>query len=199
MPDAGLRGAVALPVPTPFPQQRERALGAKAGALLVSLAVAAGVFFFMNRGPGAAELPQAFGGLTTITDPQVQAAVDAFRAEADGGGFQTDMGLYGSGGVPTAALVWVVDPSVPTPDEAFTEFAGGFNDGLGTGSLDESRRTTETVGGVDYVCAPIVGSPPANICLWEDDEVFWVLFDLSGSQMVGTRGLAVAAHDTTAP
>jgi hypothetical protein len=162
---------------------------------VVTLAVAVGVFLFLNRGPGV-ELPPAFGGLSQIVDPQVEAAIEAFRDEAGVGGFTTDMGLYGTAGVPSAGLVWVVDPSAPSADAAFTEFAGGFNEGLGTGSLDESRRTTETVGGVAYVCAPVQGTPPANLCLWEDDEVYWILFDLSGAQMGATRALAVAAHDS---
>jgi len=195
-PGAGLKGAISVPAPsTSIPGSRSRGLGAMLGGLLVSMAVAAGVFFFLNRGPGV-ELPTSFGGLSQISNAQVDAAIDAFREEAGGGGYSTDMGLYGTAGVPSAALVWVSDPSTPSTDAAFTEFADGFNEGLGTGSLDASRRTTETVGGVAYLCAPIAGSPPANVCMWQVDEIYWILFDLSGSQMGATRALASAANDS---
>jgi hypothetical protein len=104
------------------------------------------------------------------------------------------MGLYGTDAFPSVALVWVKDPSVASTDAAWTAFAEGFNQGLPTGSLDEARRTSELVGGVTYLCAPVDAAPPSNICLWEEDEVFWILVDLSGASQGGTQDLAVTAH-----
>jgi hypothetical protein len=166
------------------------------GVVAVTLAVVAGFFFFMNRGPGV-ELPQSFGGLSQIHNQQVDAALELFRTEADAEGASADMGIYGAAGVPSAALVWVADASVPNADAAFTEFAGGFNQGLGSGALEESQRTTVVVDGVSYLCAPVSGTPASNVCMWERDDLFWILFDLSGSNMNATRELAVAAHDST--
>ena len=168
-----------------------------AAVVVVTLAVVAGVFFFMNRGPGV-ELPQSFGGLTQVHNPQVEAALETFRSGADAQGAAADMGIYGSAGVPSVALVWVADASVPNADAAFTEFAGGFNEGLGTGMLDESQRTTETIDGVQYLCAPVSGTPTSNVCMWERDDIFWILFDLSGSNMNATQDLAVAAYGASA-
>lgn len=195
----GLRGAVYAPSPPSVPYQQTaqvRSLGTMVGVVIVTLAVVAGAYLFMNRGPGV-ELPQSFGGLSQVQDPQVEAAVELFRSEAEAEGASADMGIYGSAGLPVAALVWVADASVPNADAAFTEFAGGFNEGLGTGTLDESRRTTETIDGVSYLCAPISGTPTSNICMWERDDIFWILIDLSGSNMNATQELAVAAYGAT--
>jgi hypothetical protein len=167
------------------------------GLLLVALAVAAGVYVFLNRG-ASAELPDSFGGLTRIEDPQVEAILDVVRSQAVTEGIDVDMGFYGDAGIPSAALMWVTNADAPSTDAAFDEFAGGFNTGLGTGSLDQTRRTSEVVDGITFVCAPVVGTPAANICLWEDEDVWWMLFDLSGSNMNTTQDLAVAASGATA-
>jgi hypothetical protein len=165
--------------------------------VIVAIAVAAGVYFFLNRGP-TAELPESFGGLTQIQDPQVDAVLDVVRDQAGAEGIEADMGLYGTAGIPSAALVWVTNADASSTDAAFTEFAGGFNSGLGTGSLDEARKITEVVDGITFVCAPVVGTPTANICLWEAEDVWWMLFDLSGSNMNATQALAVSASSATA-
>jgi hypothetical protein len=188
---------VVTPAETPSAPSRPSRAGATVGALLVALAVAAGVVFFLNRGSDV-RLPEAFGGLTRIQNGQVEAAMEVYRSQADGQGFSTDMGLYGTADVPSAALIWVAGTGAPSADQAFSEFAGGFNQGLGTGSLDEGRKTTEIVDGVTYTCAPVVGTPTANLCMWEDDGVFWVLFDLSGGRMDAARTLSVAARDAVA-
>jgi hypothetical protein len=197
-PQQGLRGATFAPQPLTAPYARPRGnLGAMAAVVLLSLSAVAGVFFFMHRAPGV-ELPQGFGGLTQVSNAQVDAALEMFRTQADAEGVAADMGIYGQAGVPSVALAWVADGSVPNADAAFDEFAGGFNQGLGTGTLDESRRTTETIDGVSYLCAPVTGSPPANICMWEKDDIFWILFDLSGATMGATRDLASTANAAVA-
>ncbi len=196
--NGGLRGAVyAPPSPSIAYAEPKRSLGTMATIVVATLAVVGGVFFFMHRAPGV-ELPQGFGGLTQVDNPQVEAALDMFRSQAGSEGISADMGIYGTAGVPSVALAWVADASVPNADAAFTEFAGGFNEGLGTGSLDESRRTTETIEGVQYLCAPVSGTPASNICMWERDGIFWILFDLSGSSMNATQQLAVAAYGAAA-
>jgi hypothetical protein len=194
VPGRGLPGATLDRASTPLPQQRSGSrLGTPAGVVLAIVTIALVVFFLLQRAPSVA-LPASFGGLTRIQNEQVEAALDAFRTEADDQGFTTDMGVYGTGGVPTAALAWVTGADAPSTDDAFDEFAGGFNEGLGTGSLDEGRRTREVVEGVTYVCAPILGTPTASLCMWQENDVFWVLFDLSGSDMDATRDLVLAVH-----
>ena len=98
--------------------------------------------------------------------------------------------------MPTAALIWIRDASVPSTDVAFDAFATGFDAGIGQdASLDGSRRSTETVAGVMYVCAPVVGVAPGTICMWQDDAVFWLLFEFSGQGQQAARSLAIVAHD----
>ena len=51
------------------------------------------------------------------------------------------------------------------------------------------------IGGITYECAPVVGTPPGGVCMWEQDDVFWIVFELSGARMGAAQDLAVAAHD----
>ena len=47
-----------------------------------------------------------------------------------------------------------------------------------------------------FVCAPVLGVTPGTICMWQEDSVFWLLFDFSGQGQQaavprGRRGDAV--------
>jgi hypothetical protein len=118
---------------------------------------------------------------------------DSFRAQVDTNAIDGDMAIYGTS-TPTAALIWIRDASVPTTDEAFDEFATGFNQGVGSdGSL--GKKQAEVAAGVSYVCAPVLGATPGTICMWQDGDVFWLIFDFSGGTFGAGRDLAVVAHD----
>lgn len=167
------------------------------GVIVITLAVIAGAWWFLNRGASVA-MPDGFGGLSLIQNEQTAIAVDAFASEADTAGIEGEMALYGDG-VPTAALIWIHDASVPTTDEAFEQFATGFDAGIGaSGSLDESRKTTDLVDGVTYVCAPVTSVAPGTICMWQEDEIFWLLFEFSGQPQDAGQDLAVVANDAIA-
>jgi hypothetical protein len=165
--------------------------------LVFVVAVAAGVFLFLKDAPDP-ELPASLGGLPRVTGPQVDAGVEMFRSAAEAEGVSADMAIYGSAQAPTAALVWVTGVGAPMEDDDFSEFADGFNTGLGTGSLDETRRTTNVVDGVTFDCAPVVGTPPGSMCMWQEDGVFWLVFQLSGGNVADAQDLAVAAHQAAA-
>jgi hypothetical protein len=182
------------PASEPFaPPKPSRSLAGMVGALVFVVAAAAGVFVFMNK-PSDPALPQAVGGLTRITDPAIEQTVDMFRSLAESEGVHADMGIYGTAGLPSAALIWVTGAAVPEDEQGFSEFAQGFNTGLGTGSLDETRRTSAVVDGVTFECAPVVGEPPGSVCLWQEGDAFWMAFELSGSDVGSAQDLAVAAH-----
>jgi hypothetical protein len=163
-----------------------------AGVIVLTLAVVAGVVFFLNRNDAVAT-PEAFGGMPRIDDAQTRLVVDTFRAQVEATGIEGDMVLYGNG-TPTAALIWIRDATVPTTDAAFDEFASGFNQGIGSsGSLGD--KDTRTVAGVTYVCAPVIGATRATICMWQVEDVFWLMFDFSGSAPGAGEDLVVVAHD----
>ncbi|MGH2589741.1 MAG: hypothetical protein ACRDGW_02960 [Actinomycetota bacterium] len=194
----GLRGVVLeAPTPAPVPEPSRWNLRAVLGVILTTALLVAGVVVFLNRSR-AVELPERFGGLARMSGPEVDLVIDLFHAEVENTGVQGDIALYSSGGVPTAAVVWMKDASVTTAEAAFDAFALGFNEGLPAGALDETRKTTELVGAVTYVCAPVEATPPSTICLWEDAGVFWILVDLSGASQAGAQDLAVTAHDAIA-
>lgn len=187
------------PAPEPFPAPApSRNLGSMLGVVLVTLAVIAGVYWFFNRSDAVA-VPGTIGGLTVIDDAQTQLVSETFRGQVETMGIEGDMAMYGHG-TPSAALIWIRDASVPTTDAAFDEFASGFDAGIGSqGSLNAAKKTRETVEGVTYVCAPVVSVAPGTICMWQDEDVFWLLFDFSGAKLTAGQDLAVVAHDAVDP
>jgi hypothetical protein len=184
-PPAAWTGGVTAPV-------RSSRLGTLVAVGVVALAAIGGVLFLVGRG-GEVTLPDTLNGMDRIVDPQTELVVGTFRAQAETGGIEGDMALYGKG-VPTAALLWIRDATVPTTDAAFDEFAAGFNEGIGSqGSL--GAKQTELLGGVTFVCAPVRSVAPGTICMWQDEDLFWLVFDFSGSSFDQGQALAVAAHD----
>lgn len=155
------------PIASPGPR---RGLGRIAGLLLLTLAVVGTAFWFVNREREVA-LPEGFGGLTRVDDPQAELVVELFRNQADALGLEGDMGMYGASG--------------------FDAVIGGDS------SIVASGKTTETVGETTYVCAPVEGVAPGAICMWQDDDVFWLLLD-SGQGFDPGRQLAVVAQEAIA-
>ncbi|HEX5902097.1 MAG TPA: hypothetical protein VF028_03135 [Actinomycetota bacterium] len=194
-------GSSARPDATPFrfpteleAPRRGGGVSRVAAIVLVTVAVIGGAYWFVSR-PDAVTIPESFGGLDRIEGAQTEIVAEAFRAQVEDTGIEGDLALYGDG-LPTTALIWIRDASVPTTDAAFDAFASGFDAGIGDeASLDASRRTTETVDGVTFVCAPVLGVTPGTICMWQVDSVFWLLFDFSGQGQQAARSLAVVAND----
>jgi hypothetical protein len=182
--------------PSPFdaPARRRWDVGRIVAMVLVTLAAIGLVNRWVGR-DGSVALPEQFGGLGRMENAQTELMVDAFRRQLETMGVEGDIAMYGAG-LPTAGLVWIRDAAVPTTDAAFDEFATGFDSGIGAaGSLDGSRKTVETLDGVTYVCAPLESYVSGTICMWQDQEVFWLLFDLSGGSFEAGKALAESAHD----
>ena len=181
------------PTSSPFPAgPRSSGLGTMAVVIVTTLAVIGGAWFLLFR-EGAVVAPEAFGGMPSIDTPETQLVGDTFRAEVKTNGIDGDIVIYGNG-TPAAALIWIRDASVPTTDAAFDEFAAGFNEGIGaSGSL--GKKLSEGVAGVTYVCAPVLGATTGTICMWQDEDVFWLIFDFSGGSFGAGQDLAVVAHD----
>jgi hypothetical protein len=178
-------------------ERRRQGFGRIVAVVLVTLASIGIVAWWVGR-DGSVALPGQIGGLGRMENAQTDLVVDSFRRQLDTMGVEGDIAMYGAS-LPTAALVWIRDTSAPTTDSAFDEFATGFDSGMGAaGSLDGSRRTVETLDGVTYVCAPLVSDVSGTICMWQDQEVFWLLFDFSGNSFEASKALAEAAHDASA-
>jgi hypothetical protein len=181
---------------TPFetPARRRGGAGRIVSLVLVTLAAIGIVTWWVGR-EGSVALPEQVGGLSRMDNAQTEIIVDTFHRQLDTMAVEGDIAMYGAG-LPTAALVWIRDAAAPTTDAAFDQFATGFDSGIGgAASLDGSRKTLETVDGVSYVCAPLVSDVSGTICMWQDQEVFWLLFDFSGDSFQAGKTLAERAHD----
>ncbi len=193
-------GWPAPPTSTPVGAQGHASrLGRLASIVAVAVGVTAAAAFIVLRQPDPS-FPHAIAGLERVSNAQTDAASDSFRAASEADGLDADMAFYGSGSVPEAALMWVrrAQGMVGGPSEAFDALAEGFTSGY-NGTLETSGRTDHAIEGITYVCAPITGALGAAVCMWEEDDVFWVLLDVRpGARMGETNDLAVAARDAAA-
>jgi len=165
----------------------------------VALGVVALLAFLTLREPGPS-FPDTLADLERSSDPQAEAAARSFRTASSAQGLDADMTFFSDGGAPVAALAWIrgAEPTPGGAPEAFDAFTEGFTSGY-NGSVVTTERAERTVEGISYVCAPIVGPVTAGICLWEDEDVFWVLMDVRpGTTIEQTRSLSVTAHAATA-
>jgi len=185
-----------LPAPPPFAEaipRRRRALGT-ALAIVVGIAISASVAWFTADHANPA-LPDAFGGLHRIHDEDLDRALATFSNAVDGYGFEGDIAVYGPG-IPSVALAWI-SGGTDAPVEDFDVFASGFASTSGGDTLDTDHLLDRTTGGTRYRCAPIVGSLPATLCVWQDGEVYWALYDLRGSNTAAAFALARSARTAT--
>ena len=174
--------------------RRRRGAGRVVAVVLATLAVIGVGTWWVSR-EGSVALPESFGGLGRMENAQTELIVNAFHDQLDRLHVEGDIAMYGAG-IPTAALVWIRDAAAPTTDAAFDRFATGFDSGIGAaGSLDGSRKTIESHDGVTYVCAPLASDVSGTICMWQDQDVFWLLFDFSGGSFEGGQALAEGAQD----
>jgi len=183
------------PAPRPAEESKRRT-GTFGSIVAVAVGVVAAVAFVMLREPGVS-FPERVAGLERASDAQSEAAAASFRAASEADGLEADMAFYAEGGIPVAALAWIrgYDGNAGGPDEAFDGFIEGFTSGY-NGSVVTADRAERTVDGVAYVCAPVAAAVTAGICMWEDEDVFWVLMDVRpGVTIEQTEALAVTAHD----
>ena len=172
-----------------------RNLGTMLGVTLLTLVLIGAAVLFVGRDHAVA-MPESVGGMAKLDDQQAKVVADSFRSQIEAIGVEGNMALYGDG-IPAVAVMWIRDASVPTTAAAFDQFASGFDSGVGTqGALDRVGKTTQTVAGVTYVCAPVRSAAPGTLCMWQDDDVFWLLYDFSGARFQAGQDLAVATHDT---
>ena len=180
-------------------ERRASRLGLLGAIVAVTIGVVAGIVFVTLREPGVS-FPETFAGLQRASDARSGAAAESFRTASEAQGLEADMAFFTEGGTPVAALAWIrgTERTSGGAAEAFDGFAEGFTSGY-NGTVVTTERAERTVGGITYVCAPIVGPVSAGICLWEDGDVFWVLMDVRPGTTVGeARTLSVTAHDAAA-
>lgn len=189
----------AAPVPPgPFAKEQRPRLGLLGSIVAVTLGVVAVIAFMALREPGAS-FPDSFAGLERASDAQSEAAAESFRTASDAQGLDADMAFFAEAGVPVAALAWIrgVDQGSGGATEAFDTFTEGFTSGY-NGSVVTTERAEHSTDGITYVCAPVVGPVTAGVCMWEDEDLFWVLMDVRpGTTVQDTRALSVSAHSAT--
>jgi hypothetical protein len=128
---------------------------------------------------GSVPLPESIGDWARFDDRTSIVAVENVRSQLLTAQVEGDVAFYGWN-TPTAALMWIRDPSARTIGEAFEVHAFWF--ARREGLLQTSERTAERIGGVRYVCAPVSRRSdwePATICVWRDEDLFWMFLDSS--------------------
>jgi hypothetical protein len=182
-------------IPTP-PSQTRRSPTVKITAILAAMLVVGAAIVGAEMALGnskGASLPDAVGPYRQLNTATVQQSLDAFHSQAERSGLEADLAVYG-GSSPRLLLAWIRDATVTDPETALTAFASGFAQGFG-GNIATDQKQTQAVDGTTFVCAPITGNIQQAVCLWQQREVFYILFDPeSGGNLNATLGLSVTAH-----
>jgi len=180
----------------PEPTQPSRAPWARIIPIVVAVLVSAGAYFLVSGTlfDKTPTLPTSVAGASTVSSPDIQRGIDAFRKQMSDQNMKADIAFYGSGSSPEFALLWAKDPNHTDPDTAFSAFAGGFGDTSGS-SIDLTQEETKTQSGTSYICAPASGSFSGGVCMWTDEDVYWFVFDArqGSSGLRDARDLAVEA------
>jgi hypothetical protein len=189
------RPGVAWPQPPPTTASANAHSVRRLVAIVLVLGVLVAVAYVGLRDPEAS-FPPSFAELERVESAQTELAAEVFRSASAVEGMEADVAFYGSDAGPVAALMWIRGPDAATgtSDEALEAFAAGFASS-NNGSVTTSLRVDRTVAGIEYVCAPVTGAVPAGLCMWAEDDVSWVLFDVRpGTDLSGAEDLAVAAQ-----
>lgn len=141
-------------------------------AAVVALAVGG---WFMLRADGG--LPGSIAGMPRLDTAEAQAFEE--QAEAtEFAGITFRGAMYGSAGTPELIVELIEgvpqDAQLGSLDEMFDGMADGFASGSG-GAVTLTAKASQTIAGVDYICAPFhatdptVGELAGAVCLWRGD------------------------------
>ncbi len=172
-----------LRLPAPSAQQPTGwPVAAKIGAALVALLLTGAAVIALGRTQHSRiSIPDSIAGAQRIVTPASHQAEQQILEGAKRYGVTARAGFYGSGALPSFAVVaYDYHPGpADTPESIMRGLASGVS-GSGTGSsVDLSRIATDSVGGVTYRCVRVVGQAGGAICMWEETDVLGVVLALS--------------------
>lgn len=160
-----------LTTPTPRPARTGPLLS---GIVVAVVALAIGGWFALRDGGG---LPGSIGGMERLDTAEAQAFEEQAAAN-EFAGITFRGAMYGSAGAPEL-IVELID-GVPdgaqlgSLDEMFDSMGEGFASGSG-GSVTLTAKASQTIAGVEYMCAPFHAADPTagelsgSVCLWHGD------------------------------
>jgi hypothetical protein len=137
---------------------------------IVAAGIGKGVWENLNR--THLQVPQSIGGMQRIDDPSLADTVRNLESIAAEHGTAGKAAFYGYDGLPNFFFAAVEYRSGDgSPDDLFTEFAGGFASGGSQTAIDLRSKTTNTHAGATYICAKLRGKPSGTICMWVDQDI----------------------------
>lgn len=205
-PHAVPRPGMPMPPPpgslyTPQPEARSAGKGiATFAAAALALAVV-GWFLISRLGGGPPAFPESVAGIPQADIPQLEQLVEFAKGQANlPEGIDLDLAMYGDPLSPRFALMWMKGDGLGNAQDAFEALSSGLGEGLLPGATGAGQLKVETRDGVTYACA--IGSdfgvagPAATLCMWPDDDIFWMVLDFQpGPTLEPTILLAGQANE----
>lgn len=186
---------------TPRPEARSAGKGiATFAAAAVALAVV-GWFLMSRLGGGAPAFPESVAGIPQADVPQLEQLIDLAKEQSNiPEGIDLDLAMYGDPLSPRFALMWMKGDGLGNAQDAFEALSSGLGEGLLPGASGAGQLKVETRDGVTYACASGsdfgVTGPAATLCMWPDDDIFWMVLDFQpGPTIEPTILLAGQAND----
>jgi hypothetical protein len=159
-------------VPTRRAIPRKKWFMVAAGIVVAILVVSVGKGYWDSLSRTHLQVPAEIGGMQRIDDPQLADAVSNLELIAAKNGATGKAAFYGTAGIPDfffAAIEYRAGGR--TPDDLFSEFAGGFASTGSEAVIDLRTKTSDTHAGADFVCARLKGKPSGSICMWVDRDI----------------------------
>jgi hypothetical protein len=173
----GRSGLDYRPIPDYSPPPKQRSIGAIVGALVFAVAVIGGFFAYRLLTSPGAQLPDSLAGSERLEIPAIESELDRFKDEVARLGFEGDVAMYGTAGVPSF-MVMVIDESpgdAQIEDSLLQQFADGFSSG-GSLRIDVSSIDVLQEGDATLRCTSITGGPQLSMCMWVDPDTLGFVF-----------------------
>lgn len=198
-------GMPAPPPPGPLDSPRPETRGAGKGIATFAVAALAlavvGGFLISRLGGGPPAFPESVAGIPQADIPQLEQLVDLAKEQSNiPEGLDLDLAIYGNPVSPRFALMWMKGDEIGNAQDAFEALSSGLGDGLLPGATGAGQLKVQTRDGVTYACASGsdfgVTGPVATLCMWPDDDIFWMVLDFQpGPTIEPTILLAAQAND----
>jgi hypothetical protein len=155
-------------------------------AAVAAVAVGVALILALTGGPGVA-LPDSFAGADRIDSGPMADLFSSFSDTFRETGMEIEFAIYGGEVDPRFMIVTFRGDAVAGTDLG-DEFRQGLAGGMG-GQVDLSQAIEETVGGVDFLCAPVTspqfGGRSLGMCMFQEGDAIALVMSLQDDQLHG--------------
>ena len=188
-PPADPGWGASIPTATAIPPARKSKTGSIVAILVaVVVVLAVGGYLLTKSAHKTATLPESVAGIPRLHDATATQVETLLKGQTFGG-LTLDVALYSPNSDPGFIVLVTDQAKSGDAEKDFSDFSSGFAT-TSQGSIDQSKKVSDTRGGIQYVCAPAtVASTQAGVCVWRDANIFGAVLSFQTVDPQGTLDL----------